>query len=141
MGNRIAIWLLRSRLHWLLSRSLMVLTYRGHHTGHRHELPLQYVDHGGRLIVWAGTPEAKTWWRNFTSPRDVELTLRGRTVLGRANIIGSDQRRALTLRAYFERYPRTAPSGKPSFRKARPQQESVIARAAKDATLLEILTE
>lgn len=140
MGNRIAMWLLRSPLHWLLSRSLMVLSYRGHRSGRHYELPLQYVAQGNRLIVWAGTAEAKTWWRNFTSARNVELTLRGRAVLGLANLIDDDERRATALRAYFERYPRAAPSGKPTFRKTGRPTDAAIQRAAKNTTLVEIFT-
>ncbi|MEV0267876.1 hypothetical protein AB0H43_03800 [Hamadaea sp. NPDC050747] len=46
------------------------------------------------LVVLVGGPDGKRWWRNFTSPRRVQVLLRGsgRTGVGRLVLAGSPQR-------------------------------------------------
>lgn len=77
--------LLRSRLHPLLSRSVLLLTYTGRRSGRRFTIPVQYTTDGDVLVVAAGAPERKVWWRNLTGEgAEVRVRLRGRDLGGRA---------------------------------------------------------
>jgi len=114
-GNRMAIAVLRSPLHGLMSKSLLVLEYTGRRSGKSYELPLQYIDDGGLLYIWAGSAETKTWWRNFEAPAAARVTLRGRNLDAKALLVDGVERRAEVLRAYLERFPYTTPSGRPKF--------------------------
>ena len=84
LGNRIMMAVLRSPLHWLMSRSLLVLSYTGRRSGKAYAVPLQYIDVRGTLHVWAGSPGEKTWWRNFEQPAVVDLRVRGREIVAKA---------------------------------------------------------
>ncbi len=69
--------LLRSRVHWLASRALTLLTYRGRHSGREYTLTVAYARRDETVVVL--TPESATnWWRNFREPRACTLQLAGR---------------------------------------------------------------
>lgn len=53
------------------------------------------------LLIFVGSPERKTWWRNLRGGASVEVRLRGRRLRGRARVV--DDAAAGT---YLERYPR-----------------------------------
>ena len=55
--NWLAIALLRSRLHRLLSRKVQVVRYRGRRTGKEVTTPTQYVQAGDAVAVVVGKPE------------------------------------------------------------------------------------
>src|SRR6516165_3129744 len=51
MGNPLVRMLLDSPLHEVLDDSFLVLHLTGRKTGRRYDIPVGYVDMGGRLIV------------------------------------------------------------------------------------------
>lgn len=114
-GNTMAMGVLRSPLHRMMSKSLLVLTYLGRRSGKTYELPLQYLDVDGRLVIWAGNASEKTWWRNFETPAAVIVRLRGSDVDAKASLVEDPAHRTAALRAYVDRYPMTTPSGRPKF--------------------------
>ncbi|MGI8334420.1 nitroreductase family deazaflavin-dependent oxidoreductase [Actinomadura scrupuli] len=100
---------LRSPLHRLLSGSVLELTYTGRKTGQRHALPVMYATMDGDLVIIAGRPGGKSWWRNFSArPRQVDIRLRGDHHIADALLLasGTDAYEE-ALAAYRDRYPRT----------------------------------
>ena len=99
---------LRSPLQRWLGRNLLVLGYTGRRSGRSYVLPVMYCRSGDDLVVVAGQPEAKTWWRNF-GPDPQEITVR---------LAGEEQRRTarrlaagsdgydVALRKYQQAFPR-----------------------------------
>ena len=79
--------LLRSRLHWLLSRRFAVLSYEGRVSGNRITTPVLYERDGGDLVVTTAQNEV-TWWKNFRGGHPATLWVRGAPVetMGRAVI-------------------------------------------------------
>jgi hypothetical protein len=75
--NPVVRALLRSRLHFALSRRLVLLRIRGRRTGRTFELPVGYVQAGGELVVTVAAPERKRWWRNIVDRTPVGVVLRG----------------------------------------------------------------
>jgi len=103
--------LLRSPAHRLLSGSVLLLEYIGRRSGQRRALPVMYAPAGEDLVVMAGHPGTKTWWRNFgPDPRGVQVTVRGeqRNGAARRPDIGTDDHEQ-AVRAYRRRYPRGVP--------------------------------
>ena len=85
--------ILRSPLHPLLSRGLLLLTFTGRRSGERFTIPVGYqADGDGRLVVMASEAPKKQWWKNFRRPGAVEVLLRGRRRTGTARLLepGSD---------------------------------------------------
>ena len=108
VANPIVRGVLGSPAHPLLSRALVVLTYRGNSSGREFRIPLQYAETpAGRIVTLAVRPERKRWWRSFVRPTDASLLVAGasRGVTGR--LLDGEERRA-SLRAYLARFPRAA---------------------------------
>ncbi len=55
--------LLKSPLHPLLSRRVLLLRLTGRRSGRTIELPVGYVAAGDGIVVTVGAPERKQWWR------------------------------------------------------------------------------
>ena len=107
VANVVVRWLLRSPLHRLLSRSLMVIEYEGRRSGRRFRLPVGYVRHEGSILVLVSRADTKTWWRNFREPRAVRLRIAGEDVSGTARLADVFDVRALRM-AYVSSSPRAA---------------------------------
>jgi deazaflavin-dependent oxidoreductase (nitroreductase family) len=107
LGNPFVRALLRSPLHRLVSRALLLFTYTGRRTGRAHAIPVMYARDGDRLVVFAAWPERKRWWRNFEgSPGGVRVRERGRWVDGSAQVVRDPERVASARRVYLERFPK-----------------------------------
>jgi len=107
--NPVVAWILRSPLHPLLSRGLMLLVYTGRRSGRRYAIPVGYQQSGGVVTVLASRARRKGWWRNFRGPAPVELHVRGRLLHGEARLVpaGGDEFRA-AFETSFRRLPRLA---------------------------------
>ena len=77
--------LLRSRLHRLLSRQIMLLSFTGRISGQRYTVPVGYVETDDALLT---RTEAR-WWRNLRGGASVTVRLRGQTRAGTAELITS----------------------------------------------------
>lgn len=127
--------LLRSPLHGLLSRDLLVLEYTGAKTRQRRVLPLSYVEHESRLYLCTRN---SLWWRNLRTEPAVEVWLRGRRVGATALVVEPSSAEARdALRAFLARNPRTgeilydvkSAAGRPSEEDvAREAPRSVVVR-------------
>ena len=130
---------LRSPLHGLLSRALMLLTIRGRRSGRFYTIPVQYAREGNTVIVYPGRPAEKTWWRNLAGGADVTVRIKGRDLEGHAVAV-TDDREAIAdgLRIWLRRFPSAArrlgvardPDGRPD-----PQD---LARAAERIVIVRI---
>ena len=130
--------LLRSPFHHLLSSSLIVLSYTGRRTGRRRSLPVMYARDGERLIVIAGQPERKRWWRNLRDGAPVEVRVRGRDRQGQGRLVLELQEAEQGLSLYLTRFPRTAKSLQiPLEADGRPSPPAV--RAAAGATVIVVV--
>jgi hypothetical protein len=101
--NPVIAWLLRSRVHRLLSWGLMLVTVTGRRTGRRYTIPVGYQQDGAGITVLVSKAPRKQWWRNYLEPAPIELYVRGRALAGVARVLepGSEEfRRAIdsTLR-------------------------------------------
>ncbi len=78
--NPIVVSLLRSPLHGLMSRSVMLLTYRGRRSAREFNTPVSYVrDDGGLLVV---SSRDHSWWKNLRGGARVRVRLRGHELEG-----------------------------------------------------------
>jgi hypothetical protein len=75
--------LLRSPLHSLISKRLMLLSFQGRKSGKRYTIPVGYLEKGSRIFVISHS----SWSKNFGSGAPVSLRLRGKQVNGTARLI------------------------------------------------------
>ncbi|QIS11360.1 nitroreductase/quinone reductase family protein [Nocardia arthritidis] len=71
---------LRSPLHPMLSRSIMLLTVTGRKTGARYVIPIRYLREGDVITCYTDGG----WWRNLRGGATVELRIAGRNWSGNA---------------------------------------------------------
>jgi hypothetical protein len=110
--NPVVLVLLRSPLHPVLSRSLMILGYQGRKTGRWRSLPCMYARDGQDLYVVPGQPGRKVWWRNLRQPTRVRLHLQGRDLEGIATPAATPRPWPLACAGIWPATPRRpSPSG------------------------------
>lgn len=103
--NPLIAAVLRSPLHGLLSRNLLLLTYVGRKSGHGRTLPLSYVTVGERLYLCT---RSSAWWRSWRAGAPVDLRLRGRRVTALPHVVDVGTPEALdALRAFLTANPKT----------------------------------
>ena len=88
--NPLVAWVLRSPLHPLLDRALLMLRVTGRHTGRRYWIPVGYQRDGRTITVLVSKAPRKQWWRNYRTPGPVDVLLRGRTLHGRARVVPTE---------------------------------------------------
>jgi len=92
--------LLRSPLHGLMSKSLMLLTFRGRKSGKRYTIPVGYRKRGSRLFLFTHSD----WWKNLRGGTPVSLRLRGREMRGTATPVKDEASIAEIQRAFLEQH-------------------------------------
>jgi deazaflavin-dependent oxidoreductase (nitroreductase family) len=107
--NPLVVLVLRSPLHRLFSKALLLVSYAGRRTGQTRTLPVMYARDGDRLLVLVAHPGRKVWWRNFDgAPRRAVVRERGRSVGMTGTVVHDQQRRIAARDAYLKRFPGAA---------------------------------
>ena len=78
--NPIVKIILRSPLHRVMSRRLMLITFPGRRSGKHYTTPISYVQQGHTLLLGVGGP----WWKNLRGGVPVQVRLHGKTYAGHA---------------------------------------------------------
>ena len=105
-SNRLVIGLLCSRLHPLISGSMLVLQVTGRRTGRTIQLPVNYVrDAGEEGLLWLTSTRERTWWRNLRDGAPVGVCLRGRWLTGAAMVDEETAAVMSGLRRMFDSKP------------------------------------
>jgi hypothetical protein len=112
-ANAVVETVLKSPLHRILSRKLVLIRYLGDQTGTEYTLPVQYADTHHGIVVLVGEPDTKTWWRNFTTMGQTQVLLGGswRPMTAHA-LLGSEDPEGVEplLRSYASRFPKAVKS-------------------------------
>jgi hypothetical protein len=94
-------------LHPLLSRSLMLITYRGRKSQKMFTTPVRYVRANGSIRCF--TSPDTLWWRNLRGGAEVTLRIKGKDVKCLATAIENDpQQSREALQHYFALFPQDA---------------------------------
>jgi hypothetical protein len=104
---------LTSPLHRVLSSRLVLIRYKGSRSGTEFTAPVQFADTHNGLVVVVGEPDTKTWWRNFTTMAQVQVSVSGTWVPMTAHALrGNEDPEAVTplLRSYAARFPKVVKS-------------------------------
>lgn len=109
LPNRAVLAVLSSRVHALLSGTVVALRITGRRTGRLVQFPVQYAIDDVGLVIFPGHPESKQWWRNLREGARVEVVLRGETRSGAGELITPGDAGYIGAReAYTHRFPRVA---------------------------------
>src|SRR5436190_18584966 len=75
---------LRSPLHRLLSKQLLLLTVTGRTSGKAYTFPVGYIREADAIIILSGR---HVWWKNLRGGAPVAVLLEGQRHTGRAEVI------------------------------------------------------
>ncbi|MGI9061358.1 MAG: nitroreductase/quinone reductase family protein [Ktedonobacteraceae bacterium] len=80
--NSLIVLLLRSPLHGMVSKSLMLLTFTGRKSGKQFTIPIGYTRQRDTVNVFTD----HGWWKNLLSNTAVTLTIKGKKFQGTAEV-------------------------------------------------------
>lgn len=104
--NPIMRGLLNSPMHFLVSKNMMLMTYKGRKSGKTHTIPMGYLENGDALYTISS--RERVWWRNLRGGARVTLRVRGGDVQARAEAIEDERQVANDLCSYFKAAPQLA---------------------------------
>src|SRR5690349_21731741 len=90
--NHIMKFLLRSPLHGMVSKTILLITFTGRKSGKTYTTPVSYSQDDDQVIIFTHAD----WWKNLCSGAPVTLRLRGREVQGVAEPVAEDQQAITT---------------------------------------------
>ena len=104
--NPIMRCLLRSPLHFTVSKNTMLMTYTGRKSGKVYTVPMNYLDIEG--VLYTINSRERTWWRNLRGGAEVTLRLKGEDRKAWAEAIEDQEEVAEKLSLYFKTAPQIA---------------------------------
>jgi hypothetical protein len=127
---------LRSPLHALWSRSLMLITFTGRKSGRRYTTPVRYIRIGTTVRCY--TSSENQWWRNLRGGADVVLRIEGVDKRYHAIAIVDDPDTIkAALRDYLGLFPQDAAYHDIQLRKDKSLVPEDLERASHNAVVVE----
>jgi len=100
--NPLIIAILRSPLHSMMSKSVLVITFTGRKSGKQYTTPIMYAQDGETVYVFTHGG----WWKNLQGGAPVSLRLRGEDRNGFALAVSDDKQKiADGLGLFISRHP------------------------------------
>ena len=133
--NAMMKFILRSPLHGLVSKSIMLITFTGQKSGKSYTTPVSYVRDGDCVTMFTHG----RWWKNLQEGAPVTLRIRGQEMKGRANPIAEDKAAvAAGLQKFLQTLPRDAKYYGVTLGTDGQPNADQVAQAAKDAIMINI---
>jgi hypothetical protein len=105
-GNALTTAILRSPLHWIISKNSLLLALTGSKSGHTFTLPVNYFQDGD--ILYITSPRKRTWWRNLRGGAPVKVRLAGRSMYVRSNLVEDNTDVLENFTHFFQHRPEVA---------------------------------
>ena len=104
--NPIMIWLLKSPMHGMVSKNIMLVTVTGHKSGISISTPANYLRDGNTL--WVISWRERKWWRNLRGGAKVRVLVAGKDLEGSGQVIEEEKADAKSLFDYYQKVPKIA---------------------------------
>ncbi len=85
--NKTMKFVLRSPMHGVVSKSVLLITFTGRKSGKTYTTPVSYSQSDGKVTIFTHA----NWWKNMRRSAPVTLRLRGRDVRGLAEPVAEDK--------------------------------------------------
>ena len=100
--NNLMKLILRSPIHGLISKNILLITFTGRKSGKSYQTPVSYSQRDGQVTIFT---HAK-WWKNFVDGAPVTLRMQGRELMGTAVSIAEDKQAIATaLTTHLKKQP------------------------------------
>ena len=118
--NKFPALLLRSPLHSLISKSVLLITFTGRKSGKKYTTPITYIREGDTVLMTTDSP----WWKNLCGGAPVTLQIQGREYAGVAEAMTDETEVARVLEMMLREYP-----GHGKYVGLRPNSDGQVDRA------------
>ena len=93
---------LRSPVHGMVSKSILLITFTGRKSGKTYTTPVSYSQHDDQVTIFTHAG----WWKNLRSEAPVTLRIQGRELQGLAQPVAEDKQAiAAGLAAHLREVP------------------------------------
>ena len=128
-------FILRSPLHWMISKNIMLITFTGRKSGKTYTTPVGYSQRDGQVYVFTHA----TWWKNLQNGTPVRVRVRGRDLQGLAEPIVEDKRTiAAKLSEHLKEYPTDAKWYGVTFDENKNPRADQVEKGAQSVVMLRI---
>lgn len=86
--NNAMKFVLRSPVHGMVSKSILLITFTGRKSSKTYTTPVSYSQHGDQVYIFTHA----TWWKNLRGGAPVTLRIRGQEFQGTAEPVAEDKR-------------------------------------------------
>jgi deazaflavin-dependent oxidoreductase (nitroreductase family) len=98
-------FMLRSPVHTMVSKTVLLITFTGRKSGKSYSTPVSYSQSGDQVSIFTHA----NWWKNLRSSPSITLRIRGRELQGLAEpVIEDKQAIAAGLAAHLRKVPSDA---------------------------------
>lgn len=88
--------ILRSPVHGMVSKTVLLITFTGRKSGKTYTTPVSYSQHGDQVTLFTHAD----WWKNLCGGATVSLRIRGRDLQGLAEPVAEDKRAGAARRPF-----------------------------------------
>ncbi|HTP10311.1 MAG TPA: nitroreductase family deazaflavin-dependent oxidoreductase [Anaerolineae bacterium] len=85
--NRTMKFMLRSPLHGMVDKQILLITFTGRKSGKTYTTPVSYSQSGDQVVIFTHA----NWWKNLRNDAPVTVHIRGRDLQGLAQPIAEDK--------------------------------------------------
>ena len=87
MLNKSMKFILRSPLHGMVSKTILLITFTGRKSGKTYTTPVSYSQQDGQVYIFTHAG----WWKNLSNGEPVSLLIRGKERQGLAETVAEDK--------------------------------------------------
>jgi deazaflavin-dependent oxidoreductase (nitroreductase family) len=133
--NRAMSFVLRSPVHGVVSKAIMLITFTGRKSGKTYTTPVSYSERNGEVVVFTHA----NWWQNLRGGAPVTMRIRGEEFQGLAEPVADDKESvAAGLSAHLRQVPSDAKYYDVTFAADGNPRADEVARAVQTVVMIRI---
>jgi deazaflavin-dependent oxidoreductase (nitroreductase family) len=133
--NQAMKFVLRSPVHGMVSKSILLITFTGRKSGKAYTTPVSYSQHDSEVTIFTRAD----WWKNLCGGRPVTLRIRGRELQGLAEPVAEDKGAVASgLMAHLRKVPSDATFYGVAFDDHKNPRAEEVEKAAQTVVMIRI---
>lgn len=133
--NRTMKLVLRSPVHGIVSKTVLLITFTGRKSGKTYTTPVSYSQNVDQVYIFTHAD----WWKNLLSGASVSLRIQGRELQGLAEAVAEDKGAvAAGLAAHLRKVPSDARYYDVTFDDHRNPRAEEVEKAAQSVVMIRI---
>ncbi len=126
-------FVLRSPLHGMVSKSILLITFTGRVSGKSYSTPVSYSQNDGQVTIFTHA----SWWKNLRGEAPVTLRIRGRDLQGLPEPVAEDKEAiAAGLSEHLRKVPSDATFYSVTFDEQKNPKQEEVKKAAQNVVMV-----